>query len=87
MVATFANAAKAALNESGFKITQEIFNEAFERISVHKGRETTVIDFAVDAVGVTQSSVWGPILADTELALNKVFAMFDRAEARDAYDL
>lgn len=60
----------------------------FARLEVRSGMERTEVDLAADArlLPVERGPV-GPMLAAEELAVDKVLAVFGRAEARDFVDL
>ncbi len=60
----------------------------FARLEVRSGVELTEVDLAADArlLPVERGPV-GPMLAAEELAVDKVLAIFGRAEARDFLDL
>jgi len=81
-------AAEQALEASGFQVRRVREGTGFVRLAVQRGDEITVVDLAADARLFPLEVQTGlPVLSSTELAVDKVLAIFGRAEARDFVDL
>jgi hypothetical protein len=81
-------AVERALAEAGLDVRRVREGDAFFRLEVRSGSEMTEVDFGVDArLMPVERSPFGPTLAGEELAIDKVLAVFGRAEARDFIDL
>jgi hypothetical protein len=78
-----------ALRRAGFDVERVVSGAGFARVVVKRFGEQSEVDLAADArlfpgeVGPRGI----PVLADEELAVDKVLAVFGRAEARDFVDL
>ncbi len=69
-------------------MSEEHVGHGFARVVVSDGMDQTGVDLAADArLLVPERSDIGLILAAEELAVDKVLAIFGRAEARDFVDL
>jgi hypothetical protein len=81
-------AVERALNNAGLEMRRVREGEAFFRLEVRSASEITEVDFGVDArlMPVERSPI-GPTLAGKKLAVDKLLAVFGRAEARDFIDL
>lgn len=78
----------AALSGAGLTIIEEQVAAGFVRLTVANGESETGVDLASDArLFPAEPSPYGPILSAEELAVDKVLAVFGRAEARDFIDL
>lgn len=63
-------------------------NPGFARLIVESGNDRTEVDLAADArLFPAEPGRPAPLLSGTELAVDKVLAVFGRAEARDFVDL
>lgn len=81
-------AAERALMDAGMDVRRIREGAGFVRLEVRGGGEVTEIDLAADArLMPIERGELGPILAGEELAVDKVLAVFGRAEARDFIDL
>jgi len=81
-------ALRAAPADEGFDVDIRRESPTFVRLSVYGLGSETEIDLAVDArLFPLRPGVTGPVLADEELAVDKVLAIFGRAEPRDLVDL
>lgn len=79
---------RAALETAGLTVDERQVVPGFARITVTGNDESTVIDLASDArLLPPEPSRFGPALSAEELAVDKVLAVFGRAEARDFVDL
>jgi hypothetical protein len=79
---------EAALRAHGWEVIEERVAAGFARLVVVDGDERTGVDLAADArLLPAEPSEFGPLLSTEELAIDKVLAVFDRAEARDFIDL
>lgn len=81
-------AAERALREAGFKVDRIVDHSGFARFVIANEEERTEVDIASDArlFPLEQAEgIW--LLAGEELAVDKVLALFGRAEARDFTDL
>lgn len=77
-----------ALERAGLSVTIERSSDGFVRLTVSDGDATTELDLASDyRLLPVEHSEFGPTLAGEELAIDKVLAIFDRAEPRDFADL
>lgn len=77
-----------ALERAGLSVTVERSAKGFARLAVGDGDATTELDLASDyRLLPVEASDFGPTLAGEELAIDKVLAIFDRAEPRDFADL
>ncbi|MHB8439348.1 MAG: nucleotidyl transferase AbiEii/AbiGii toxin family protein [Acidimicrobiales bacterium] len=75
---------------TGIGLDVNVVREAhgFARLEVRSGFERTEVDLAADArILPLERGPVGPMLAAEELAVDKVLAVFGRAEARDFVDL
>jgi hypothetical protein len=81
-------AAEAALESAGFDVHRVREGTGFVRLVVERHGETVEVDLAADARMFSLEVQNGlPVLNATELAVDKVLAIFGRAEARDFVDL
>jgi len=81
-------ALKDALIAEGLSITVERAADGFARLVVSDGGATTEVDLASDyRLLPVERTEFGATLAAEELAIDKVLAIFDRAEPRDFADL
>jgi nucleotidyltransferase AbiEii toxin of type IV toxin-antitoxin system len=79
---------EAALRAAGWDVIEEKVAVGFARLVVVDGDERTGVDLATDArLLPVEPSEFGPLLSTEELAVDKVLAVFGRAEARDFVDL
>jgi len=79
---------KAAAREAGLALIEQQVAHGFARLVVSDGHDRTGIDLAADArLFDPEPSYLGPVLSAEELAVDKVLAIFGRAEARDFADL
>ncbi len=77
-----------ALTERGLDITIEQSAPGFARLIVSDANDQTRVDLAADArLLPTAHTEFGDVLSIRELAVDKVLALFGRAEARDFIDL
>jgi hypothetical protein len=77
-----------ALQEAGLQVRRVREGMGFVRLSVERGDEVTEVDLAADARLLPLERKAGlPVLSSRELAVDKVLAIFGRAEARDFVDL
>jgi hypothetical protein len=78
-------ALERALRAEGIDVNRVLVNRGFARLEVGVGQDRTEVDLAHDyrLLPVEQSPL-GPTLAAEELATDKLLALFDRAEAREA---
>lgn len=87
-VDSLAPAAEQALRTAGFDVHRVREGAGFVRFVVGRSGEATEVDIAADArlfPLVVDNEL--PLLSRTELAVDKVLAVFGRAEARDFIDL
>jgi len=77
-----------ALREAGLSVHRVREGSGFYRFEVSQAGDVTEVDFGADfrLLPIEQGPL-GPTLAGEELAINKVLAVFGRAEARDFVDL
>ena len=81
-------AAERALRVAGFEVERIQVNPGFARLIVARGDDRTEVDLAADArLFPAEPGRPAPMLAGEELAVDKVLALFGRAEARDFVDL
>jgi hypothetical protein len=81
-------AAERALEGAGFAVERVQVNHGFARLLVAKDDERTELDLAADArLFPADLGTVVPTLRGEELAVDKVLAIFGRAEARDYVDL
>ncbi len=79
---------EAALRAAGFDVAEERVAAGFARLVVSDGGERTGVDLAADArLLPAEASDLGLLLNVEESAVDKVLAIFGRAEARDFVDL
>ncbi len=84
LLPAFVGAARSA----GLTVIEEQVAPGFARLSVADGPQQTGVDLAADArLLPAEASDLGLVLAAEELAVDKVLAIFGRAEARDFVDL
>ena len=77
-----------ALRAAGWTVVEETVVAGFARFVVDDGVERTGVDLAADArLLPAEPSEFGLLLSAEELAVDKVLAIFGRAEARDFIDL
>jgi Nucleotidyl transferase AbiEii toxin, Type IV TA system len=80
--------AEKALEAAGFQVRRVREGTGFVRLAVERGAEVTEVDLAADARLFPLEVQSGlPMLNSTELAVDKVLAIFGRAEAPDFVDL
>ena len=81
--------AEQALRRSGFDVERVLSGTGFARLVVQGFGEQTEVDLAADArlfpAELGRAGI--PLLSSEELAVDKVLAVFGRAEARDFIDL
>lgn len=81
-------AVERALQDVGMNVRRIREAPGFFRLEVREHDEVTEVDFGADArILPVERGELGPILAGEELAVDKVLAVFGRAEARDFVDL
>ena len=79
---------ESALRAAGCDVVKERVAPGFARLVVAAGEERTGVDLATDArLLQAEPSGLGLLLSTEELAVDKVLALFGRAEARDFVDL
>lgn len=77
-----------ALRQAGLTVVAERVAAGFARLTVSDGADQTGVDLAADArILPPEPSEYGLMLSGEELAVDKVLAVFGRAEARDFTDL
>jgi len=80
-------ALESALSAEQITVERRQVAHGFARLSVQAGDDHTEIDLCVDyRLLPAEPSPIGPVLALEELAVNKLLALFSRAEARDFVD-
>jgi hypothetical protein len=80
--------AEEAFKEAGFSVKRVREGSGFYRLEVSHDGDVTEVDFGADfRLLPMEQGPLGPTLAGEELAINKVLAVFGRAEARDFVDL
>lgn len=81
----------ADLIAAGFTVETEISQPGFLRAIVHRGTESTRIDWAHDSawrfMPPIRDELGGFLLHDVDLAVNKTLALVGRDEARDFVDI
>lgn len=86
-VAALLDAAQAALEHAGFEVTRLAAGSTFARLRVVSPDEVTYVDLASDARMLpARSTDTGFMLAEAELAADKVLALSGRGESRDFID-
>jgi hypothetical protein len=81
-------AAETALHAAGFTVERIQVDSGFARLVVSSADDRTELDLAADArLFPAESGHPAPTLRGEELAVDKVLALFGRAEARDFVDL
>lgn len=86
-VAALLDAAQAALEHAGFEVTRLAEGSTFARLRVGSPDEVTYVDLASDARMLpARSTDTGFMLAEAELAADKVLALSGRGESRDFID-
>jgi hypothetical protein len=79
---------EALLTESGLEVRRIQVADGFARLLVSSEVETTTVDLTWDARRFPlEQTENGAILADEELAADKLLALFGRAAARDFVDV
>jgi hypothetical protein len=80
--------AERALRAAGLAIHRIQVNPGFARLIIESGDDRTELDLAADArLFPAESGEPAPMLSGEELAVDKLLALFGRAEARDFVDL
>jgi len=81
-------AAIAALAAAGFSVEEITVGTGYARLAVSADDDRTEVDFGVDArLFPTEKRAGHVVLSGEELAVDKLLAVFGRAEARDFADL
>ncbi|MCZ7590046.1 MAG: nucleotidyl transferase AbiEii/AbiGii toxin family protein [Gaiella sp.] len=81
-------AAERALHDAGLVVERVQVNPGFARLIVSSADDRTELDFAADArLFPAEPGTPAPTLRGEELAVDKLLALFGRAEARDFVDL
>lgn len=81
-------AAEQALSKRGYDVERVQVSSGFARLVIHHGDQYTELDLGADArLFPPEPSEVAPTLSSEELAVDKVLAIFGRAEARDFADL
>ena len=81
-------AVERALRDAGLAVHQVQANPGFARLIVESADDRTELDLAADArLFPAEPGEPAPMLRGEELAVDKVLALFGRAEARDFVDL
>jgi len=81
-------AVEQALRDADLQVQRIIDNHGFARLVVADGTDATELDLATDArLFPIEEGPEYPMLAGEELAVDKLLAVFGRAEARDLVDL
>lgn len=81
-------AVERALREAGLTVRHVQVNPGFARLLVEGGDDRTELDLAADArLFPAEPGQPAPTLSGEELAVDKLLALFGRAEARDFVDL
>lgn len=79
---------ETALRNAGLEVSRGLESPAFVRFEVRDGGDLTEVDFGTDArLLPVELSPLGPTIAGEELAVDKILALFGRAEPRDFIDL
>lgn len=77
-----------ALHAAGFTVRHIQESHGFARLIVESGQDRTEVDLGADArLFPAEPGTPAPLLSGEELAVDKVLAIFGRAEARDFVDL
>jgi len=77
-----------ALQAAGFTVRHIQESHGFARLVVESGQDRTEVDLGADArLFPAEPGTPAPLLSAEELAIDKVLAIFGRAEARDFVDL
>lgn len=77
-----------ALQEAGLVVRQVQVSPGFARLIIEANDESTELDLGADArLFPAETAEPAPMLSGEELAVDKVLAIFGRAEARDFVDL
>ncbi len=72
----------------GLRVRREIDHSGFARLLVDDGQDRTEVDLGSDArLFPVEEGPGFPLLSGEELAVDKLLALFGRAEARDLVDL
>jgi hypothetical protein len=81
-------AVEEALRDARLQVERIANNHGFTRLAVVDGTDRTEVDLGTDArLFPVEQGLGYPTLAGEELAVDKVLAVFGRAEARDFVDL
>lgn len=81
-------AVEQALSDAGLGVRRVQVNPGFARLIVERGDDRTELDLGSDArLFPIEPGKPAPTLSGEELAVDKVLALFGRAEARDFVDL
>lgn len=81
-------AVEAALTEAGLVVERVRVSPGFARLRVAENADRTELDLGADArLFAAEPGAPAPTLTSLELAVDKVLAVFGRAEARDFADL
>jgi len=81
-------AVESALQDAGLNVRRIREGSGFYRLEVQEHDDVTEVDLGADArLLPVERGEFGPILAGEELAVDKILAVFGRAEARDFVDL
>lgn len=79
---------EAAVRAAGMTVERRQSASGFARLVVSDAGEQTEVDVGADArLLPVEASRFGPVLSAEELAVDKVLAIFGRAEPRDFVDL
>ena len=85
---SFVPEVESALRSAGFEVFRGLESTTFVRLEVRDGTNVTEVDFGTDArLLPVERSPFGPVIAGEELAVDKLLAVFGRAEPRDFIDL
>jgi hypothetical protein len=77
-----------ALRAEGLDVERRQIGHGFGRLVVSSEDDQTVVDLASDfRLYPTEQTAQGQVLAEEELAIDKLLAVFGRAETRDFLDL
>ena len=80
-------AAETALRAAGFNVERRLEGASFVRLEIERSGQVTELDLAADArLLPVQRDLEVPTLNAQELAVDKLLAIFGRAEARDFAD-
>lgn len=87
-VASIVPLVEQALLTAGIEVFRVMDHRNFVRLEVREGTEVTEVDFGTDArILPLERGPLGPTVAAEELAIDKVLAVFGRAQPRDFVDL